>query len=70
MVAADEPVVVRGPRFRIEADALHSKTYVGRIDLGTYSLAERNKGRVDKRLEELAIEGYKNLNVREVLSDD
>lgn len=67
---SDEPVVERGPRFRIESDALHSKTYTGKVSHGTFSLAEKNKGRVERRVQQLTHEGYRNLNVIEVLSED
>jgi hypothetical protein len=70
MTVSDEPVAERGPRFRVEADALHSRTYTGKVDLGTYSLKERDKGAVDRRVQQLTHEGYKNLNVVEVLSED
>jgi hypothetical protein len=70
VVTTPEPSVERGPRFRIEADALVSKTYTGKVDLGSYSLTEKNKGRIDKRIEQLTVEGYRNIRVREVSGDD
>jgi hypothetical protein len=71
VTVTDEVPVERGrPRFRIESDALHSKTYTGKVSHGTYSLAEKNKGKIDRRLVALGFEGYRNVSVREVLSED
>jgi hypothetical protein len=66
----EEIVVERGPRFRVESDALHSRTFTGKVSHGTFSLAEKNKGRVERRLQALTHEGYKHLNVVEVLGED
>lgn len=64
------PAVDAGPRYRLEANALHSKTYTGKIDLGTYTQKEKDKGAIDKRIQELEREGYKAVNVREIVKGD
>lgn len=56
----------KGPWFRVVAEALHSRTYRGLIDLGTYTAEENKKGRVQKRIEQLQSEGYQNVSVREI----
>jgi hypothetical protein len=57
---------VKPQKWRLEADALYSKTYTGRVDKGTYMGNERD--RLTRRIEALKAEGYKNISVREVLS--
>lgn len=57
-----------GPWYRIEANALHSKGYGGRIDLGTYTEPERKKGVVTDRIADLKQQGYQEIDVVEVSS--
>jgi hypothetical protein len=55
-----------GPWFAITADAICSKTYTGKVDLGTYTDIERRKGKLQSRLDSLTAQGYKNVDVREI----
>jgi hypothetical protein len=55
-----------GPWHAITADALVSKTYTGRVDLGRYTEPEKRSGKLDRRLQSLAQQGYKNVAVREI----
>lgn len=53
-----------GSKWRVEANALHSKTYTGKIDLGTFG---REKDAI-KRLHQVLAEGYKSAELREILA--
>jgi hypothetical protein len=55
--------VDRGPRYQIRANALFSKTFVGRVDLGIFSKAEEKRGVVTRRVEELKLQGYQQIEV-------
>lgn len=60
----------RGPWHRVEADAMHSRNYSGKVDLGTYTEPEREKGIVAKRIEQLQSQGYRNISVREIPKEE
>lgn len=66
---ATEPKEPAGPRFTVTANALHSKVYRGRVQLGTYSEKERQQGVVTKRIETLKVQGYEQIDVVEAAEE-
>lgn len=55
-----------GPWYRITAKAKYSLTYDGKVDHGTYTQKEKDKGVVGRRVQSLEAEGYTGIEVREI----
>lgn len=53
---------------RITADSQHP-TYRGRVELGTYSQEEADKGCVSLRVDQIKNQGYQNIEVNEIHKD-
>jgi hypothetical protein len=56
----------RGPWHVVEADAMHSRNYTGKVSLGTYTEPDRIKGVLAKRVQDVTAQGYRNVAVREI----
>lgn len=66
----DQQKRYRGPWWKLEADALHSRSFTGRVDLGTYSQPEVDSGALARRIQALQAEGYKNITTREIAAEN
>lgn len=61
---------MKGPWVRIEADALHSRNFTGKVDLGNYwDPVEVESGALARRIAGLNAEGYRNITTRRIVKE-